>query len=451
MSLPQGARRGVPALEPVASDTDLPTAVDTVIIGGGIIGTSAAFFLARQGHRVLLCEKGRIGAEQSSRNWGWVRQMGRDIAELPLAIQSLRIWRGLADMGIQTGFRETGITYLAISAHDRENLADWERQGRAHNMPIRMLGRDEMASLLPGLDGPYTTALHTATDGRAEPAMAAPALAQAARREGAAIMTGCAVRGIETEAGKVSGVVTEHGAVRCSAVLVAGGAWSRLFLGNLGVGFPQLRIHGTVARFETAAALPEMPVGCDFAIRRRLDGGYTLARRNSNIAPITADSFALFTEFLPAYLKTWREVKLRVTAESLAELRIPRRWSLDAPSPFERHRVLDPEPDGSDIRNALACLRRAYPETADARVTHGWAGLIDTTPDAVPAIGAVPGHPGVFVASGFSGHGFGIGPGAGQLAAELVSGTAACVDPAPFSPARLIRATRQSRTLGKVT
>src|SRR5580698_9867140 len=102
-----------PPVDLVQSDPDLPERVRVVVIGGGIIGTCTALFLAEQGHSVALCEKGRIGGEQSSRNWGWCRTMGRDAREIPLAIESLRLWRGMnARTGRETGFREAGIVYL---------------------------------------------------------------------------------------------------------------------------------------------------------------------------------------------------------------------------------------------------------------------------------------------------------------------------------------------------
>src|SRR5215467_5117429 len=95
-----------PAVDAVPSDPTLPAAVDVVIIGGGIIGTSTALFLAQRGVSVALCEKGKIAGEQSSRNWGWCRKMVRDPREVPLAIESLRLWQGMnALIAAETGFR----------------------------------------------------------------------------------------------------------------------------------------------------------------------------------------------------------------------------------------------------------------------------------------------------------------------------------------------------------
>src|ERR1700739_3974866 len=101
-----------PRVDPVRSDEELPARADVVIIGGGIIGTSAALFLAQKGVRVVLCEKGHIAGEQSSRNWGWCRKMGRDPRELPLIIESLRLWQGMNELvEAETGFRPAATLY----------------------------------------------------------------------------------------------------------------------------------------------------------------------------------------------------------------------------------------------------------------------------------------------------------------------------------------------------
>src|SRR5260370_22179990 len=102
-----------PRVDPVASDEAFPARADVVIIGGGIIGTSAALFLAQHGVSVVLCEKGHIAGEQSSRNWGWCRKMVRDPRELPLIIESLRLWQGINPMGeAETRLRHRGVQYL---------------------------------------------------------------------------------------------------------------------------------------------------------------------------------------------------------------------------------------------------------------------------------------------------------------------------------------------------
>jgi glycine/D-amino acid oxidase-like deaminating enzyme len=170
-------------------------------------------------------------------------------------------------------------------------------------------------------------------------------------------------------------------------------------------------------------------------VRRRLDGGYTVAHGRLSVADIVPDSFRLFFAFLPAI--DLRELRFRIGQRFIDEWRLPRRWSLDATSPFEQVRVLDPEPVPSLLDSAFHDLKAVFPAFRDARVAERWAGYIDATPDAVPVISPVDGVPGFYLATGFSGHGFGIGPGAGKLMADIVTGvTTPVVDPAPFRHAR---------------
>jgi glycine/D-amino acid oxidase-like deaminating enzyme len=430
-----------PAVDPVTADPGLPDSADVVVIGGGIVGVSTALCLAERGVSVALCEKGGIAAEQSSRNWGWCRQMGRDAAEIPLCIESLRLWEGMnARVGGETGFRRAGIVYVCDTPKMMDFYEEWIEQARLYQIDTRRLGPEELAALVPGAARRFLGAVHTGSDGRAEPQKAVPAMAEAARRHGARILTSCAVRGVETTGGRISAAVTERGTIRCGAVVLAGGAWSRLFCGNLGIDFPQLKVLGSVLRTTPMQGPAEIAVGgSDFAFRKRLDGGYTIAHRGATVAPIVPDSFRLLPEFLPSLWSQRRELRVRLNDRFAAEWRTPRRWALDETSPFERVRILDPKPSEAILRQARDNLVRAFPGFAGMQVAQSWAGLIDVTPDAVPVISPVTGHPGFFLASGFSGHGFGIGPAAGRLMADLVSGAPPIVDPAPFRDDRFRR------------
>lgn len=423
-----------PRVTPVHGDTDLPAEVDVVVIGGGIVGASTALELADRGHRVALCEKGGIGQEQSSRNWGWVRIGRRDPREVPLMAEALRMWAGLDErIGRETGYRRSGILFSCATDREIEEHAHWNEQLAPYQLQGRMLSGREISEMFPGSNLDVKGGLFTAVDGRAEPQLAAPAIAEAARDRGAHLLTECAVRGIETSGGRVSGVVTERGPVRCSAVVLAGGAWSNLFAGNVGIDFPQLKVMNSVLRTTPVAGGPEQAIWHrDFAIRKRADGGYTIASGHENIVRIVPKSFRYARAFLPALTKEWRSLLFRVGWSFLDEARLPRRWALDEPSPFEYNRVLDPPPNKRLSEKALAQARRAFPVLESAGITQRWAGYIDVTPDAVPVIAPIEQVPGFYLASGFSGHGFGIGPAAGRLMADLVTGAEPVVDPAAF-------------------
>jgi len=429
-----------PPVDPVAPDPALPARTDVVIIGGGIIGVSTALFLAEKGIAVALCEKGRIGGEQSSRNWGWCRTMGRDASEIPLALESLGLWRDMnRRTNRETGFRQAGIMYLCQTEAEIAAQESWLGQAGQFQVDARLLRGPALDQAMPGATHRFIAGMHTPSDGKAEPALAAPAIAEAARDHGAQIFTNMAVRGIEQTAGRVTGVVTERGRIACQSVVLAGGVWSRLFAGNAGLDLPQLKVLGSVFRTKKLNGPDITAAGMIFAFRKRMDGGYSIARRNANTAEITPDHFRLLQDFLPRLINNRNEIRLRVGVRSWEELRTARRWSLDQPTPFEAVRVLDPKPKQGILAEARSVLSKAFPAFANMEVVESWAGMMDVTPDAVPVIDAVAHMPGFFIATGFSGHGFGIGPGAGRLMADLVAGDRPVVDPAPFRLARFPR------------
>jgi glycine/D-amino acid oxidase-like deaminating enzyme len=433
-----------PRVDPVATDAEMPARADIVVIGGGIIGASAALTLAERGVSVTLCEKGRIAGEQSSRNWGWCRKMGRDPRELPLIIESLRLWEGMnARVEGETGFRTCGIMYLADSEAELAKLAAWLDHARQYQLDTRLIDGAEVARLLPGSAKAWAGALFTPSDGKAEPQKAVPAIVAAARRQGAVVVEGCAARGIETAGGRVAAVVTEQGRIACQSVILAGGAWSRLFCGNLGIDLPQLKVLGSVMRTERLDGGPEISASGDlFGYRKRLDGGYTVATLGVRTIDLVPDSFRLLPQYLPSIRLHWKKLRLRAGRPFAVEWRRPRRWALDAPSPFEAVRVLDPAADPYVLERARRSMAAAFPAFRDVRVADSWGGMIDVMPDAIPVISAVERLPGFFIATGFSGHGFGIGPAAGRLAADLASGAPPLVDPAPFRLSRFIDGSR---------
>jgi glycine/D-amino acid oxidase-like deaminating enzyme len=165
-----------------------------------------------------------------------------------------------------------------------------------------------------------------------------------------------------------------------------------------------------------------------------------VATRSRAAAPrpfdVTPAAFRHFRAFLPALRANWGDIRLRVGRPFIEELTTSVRWAADQPTPFEHHRVLDPPPDHGVLDRVLRDAAALFPQLEGARPVERWAGMIDVTPDEIPVLGAVDGWSGLFVATGFSGHGFGIGPAAGYLMAQLARGEPPVVDLAPFRLAR---------------
>ena len=201
---------------PVRFSGPPPAACDVVVIGGGIIGVMTSWFLAGRGLKVVLCEKGRIAAEQSSRNWGWIRQQGRDEAELPIMVESLAIWKTLAaELGPELGFRQEGVLYLARSDAEVAGFEAWLEVAARHRLDTHMMTAAAVQARLKGAAGLWKAGLFTPSDARAEPFLAVPMLAAGAAARGAVIMENCAVRMLDMAAGRVAGVITEARRIAC--------------------------------------------------------------------------------------------------------------------------------------------------------------------------------------------------------------------------------------------
>lgn len=411
----------------------LPKSCDVAIIGAGVIGISTALELAERGLSVVVVEKGRVAGEQSSRNWGWVRKMGRDPREIPLMLESRRLWAGMnRRIGRETGFTVCGITYLAADEKALAAHAAWLESAKGHDVGARLISSAEASALIPGLAKPFAGALYTPDDARAEPSLAVPAMAEKLREMGVPVIENCAARSFETSGGAVSGLVTEHGEMACKAIVLAGGYWSRRFLGNHSIRFPQLGVVNSVMRTAAVEGPSITGSGARFAYRKRRDGGYTIAHNTAHMADLTPDYFRQFFSFVHQAIGGEETMRFRIGRRFLEEARLARRWKADQMSPFEMVRVLDPAPVHGILDAAWKSLTEYLPVFSKASIVERWAGMIDVTPDVVPVIDEVPGKKGLYLSSGFSGHGFGIGPGAGRLTADLVTKTAPVVNPEPF-------------------
>ena len=274
--------------------------------------------------------------------------------------------------------------------------------------------------MLPNAAG-WVGGMTTASDAMAEPFVTVPVLARAEAEAGVMIREDFAVRTLDIAGGHVRGVITESGTVACERVVVAAGAWSALFLAAHGIRIPQLSVVSPVMRTEPMKEFFSA-AACDdrFAIRRRADGGYTLTPWSTHDFFIGPDTFRNFVAYLPQLREDFTSTRFRPAAPK----NYPdawgtrRRWSPEQETPFERCRILDPAPNPKELERVSSFFAKAFPQIGKPRLKASWAGMIDTMPDVLP-IG------GITLATGMSGHGFGIGPGMGQVIADLVQGTKA--------------------------
>ncbi|WP_095158480.1 FAD-binding oxidoreductase [Pseudomonas sp. Irchel 3E13] len=428
-----------PTIDPVQTSNTLPPATTVVIIGGGIIGLTAALALAERKIPVVVIEKGRIAGEQSSRNLGWVRKTSRHADDIPLALAADRLWAQMPErVGADVGYRQAGIMFIARNETQMNMHQNWLKSVEHLSLDTRLLSNREISALVPGGQANWAGGIFTPSDARAEPTLASSAIAKAAMAKGAIIIEHCAVRTLLTSAGRVSGVMTERGEIRCEQVLLAGGLWSRKFLGNLGVNLPTLPLTCSVLRTKPMDGPTDIAVGApDFSFRKHKDGGFIITQRGKLDAFLTLDHLLLGRRYLPQ-LKAQRDfLKISFGKYFFNDLKLARRWQADSVSPFEQVRVQDPPANHGLNDDALRNLRAAWPVFEQAQISDAWAGTIDVTPDSNPVIGPLASIPGLTLATGFSGHGFGTSPAAGQLAADLVSGENPIIDPAPYRFERL--------------
>ncbi len=435
---------------PINCADPLPEAVDTVIIGAGVIGVFTALYLAEAGQSVLLCEKGRVAGEQSSRNWGWIRQQGRDEAELPLMIDALRLWKEVdARLGGACGVKTVGVSYLTTREDEMARFEAWIETARRHGVQSHMLDAGAAAALFSGRsDGRWIGGVTTPSDARGEPWTAVPAVARLARDAGARIIENCAVRRLELEAGRLRAVRTELGSVACDQVVLAGGAWSSLFLRGHGLDLPQLAVRASVVQTHPMAGFaPGNAVDGELAMRRREDGGYSLALGDRHGFFLGPDALRHLHRYMPLIRDSFAHTDLEMGAPAGFPdgWRTPRGWSAEEVTPFERVRVLEPEPVGDHVGLMLSRFAERFPALGTPVIRDSWAGMIDTMPDVVPVIDRAPGLPGLIVATGMSGHGFGIGPGVGRALARMVTGQGPEHGLARFRYARFTDGTRLQR------
>jgi glycine/D-amino acid oxidase-like deaminating enzyme len=396
---------------------------DVVVIGGGIVGVSCAWFLARRGLDVVLLEKGAISADQSSRAWGFVRQQGRDPAEMPLMVACNRLWQELPSMlGRDIEWVQSG--NLAVAGDDArmDQFREWMHVAREFNVDTHILKREDVLDLIPQMQGPYIGGMFTPSDGHAEPLYATRAIADAAREAGAKIHQYCAAVGFEVAGDRIDGVVTERGTIRASTVICAAGLMSTRLARMIGLSVPQIAIRATVAETEPTEHITDIGAWAPQASfrQRRSTGTFYVARGAVSDHDVNLDSVRFLRYYLPNYLKNRKLFKMHVGTNLIADTLRSLPGSPAKKNPFAHTVGVEPKPNRKTAERSRDGLVSLFPSLAGIGIRRTWAGLIDSTPDAVPIIGEVGSPQGFILATGFSGHGFAMGPIVGKLLSELV-------------------------------
>lgn len=423
---------------PIRFRDPLPERVDVVIIGGGMAGIMSAWFLQKKGKQVLICEKGRVAGEQSCRNWGFVRQAGRDKAELPMMIDCMQDWEELqAELGDAVGFRRPGSLFVSDREDVLEGYQTWANDvAAASGLESKVIDATGINSVLGMPHQAYKGGLYTPSDGCAEPFTAVPAIAECLHgKAGVTIRENCAVRLLDIQAGSVTGVHTEDGFVSADQVLVAGGLWTGRLLKNHGLHFPQLLANTTIARTAPVQRQVEITFGHpDACFRSRADGGYNLMPGEIMEHEICLDSILFGLQFLPALMR-YKDHTSVIPGfyEGFTRRMFPkRRWCKDEITPFEKTRVLNPRHSKNHFRKIQKRIGQHFPSLAELEIVESWTGATDMTPDVLPALGAIEKYDGLYIASGLSGHGFGLGPAVGKLMADVLSNDPPKYDLKPF-------------------
>ncbi len=372
--------------------------VDVVVTGGGCVGASVAFHLARRrAGRILLVERDTVGSGPTSRTVGIVRLHYSHRPLVELTQRSLEHFVHFHELtGRTADFTRTGFLLLAPSSEVEGLRANVELQ-RELGVRAEVLGPEEVARLDPrmSLEG-VAAAAYEPDAGYADGYATATAFAAAARELGVEVWEGARVESVEVSAGRVVGVRTSRGPVSCSRVLVAAGVWSAELLRPSGVELPVV-----ASREQVVQLAPPEEFGKLQLVVEDLSLGF-YARPETGGTVLTG-----------------------VLEEEPEEVVDPDRYHTGV--------------DWSFVERVGALWSRRYPGAAGAQVRGGYASIYDVTPDWQPALGPVEGVEGLFVAAGFSGHGFKLSPALGEELARWVCGEEPTVDLKPFSLARFAR------------
>ncbi|GLQ77508.1 sarcosine oxidase subunit beta [Mesorhizobium huakuii] len=351
--------------------------MDVIVLGGGLMGTASAYFLARRGARVTLIDRNRIGTGATVASFGNIRRTGRHLSQLPLAHRSLRLWGEAEEMlGRDVEFRATGHIRLIFDEGSLADMRAYAEAARPLGLELEELGKSEIRARFPGLAPDAIAASFSPFDGSGNPRLIAPAFAEAARKLGVTIVEDARIEKIErTESGFL--VTSSRGAFAAECLVNTAGAWGARIAAQFGEEVP------------LDACGPQMGVTEPLPHR---------------ILPVVG----IWTRYKDhgAYL---RQVERGNIVFGGAAERVP--VDLDP-----GHAVADP----TRLPLQLRAVARLLPAIARVAIIRTWSGCEGYVRDMLPVMGRSATTPGLFHAFGFSGHGFQVGPGVGDAMAELI-------------------------------
>ena len=373
------------------SSPPVKTTADVVIIGGGCMGTSVAYHLTRLGMKdIVLVEREQLlGMGSTGRNAGGVRHQFSNEANVKLSIESIRLFEHFKEeVGYEIDFRQDGYLFLISNEDDLAHFRNSVEMQRRHGVEVDLLTPVEAQRLARGLevDG-VLAATFCAADGIADPNGVTVGFAKAAQRGGAQICRQTEVTSLQIDSGRVKGVETSQGLISTAAIVIAAGPFVRDIGRMAGLDLPVMPYRRHI--FITEPFRPDSKVPSSKIMVIDFETTFYFHREGAGILFGMSDK-----DELSSYNTT-------VSWELLEKI----------------------------TRTAVTRL----PALADAGIAHGWAGLYEVTPDAMPIIGPTPVE-GLYVIGGFSGHGFQHSPAAGRVLAETIAfGRAENFDASPFS------------------
>lgn len=393
---------------------------DVAVIGAGIVGCSTALYLARRGIRVAVFDRGPVAGEQSSRAWGFIRKQGRHPAEIPLAAQSSTLWDEITE---EFGFDSTqrvksGILMPAETAEDESLVQSSYLEARRHNLSSEILVGKDLKAKLPELSGTWRCALFTPDDGHGDPQASTLTFARAARAAGAEFFDDHAVVDFVKIEGKLAGIRTQKDEFQCGTVVVASGIGSRTLLKKLGYNLPVQIIRSSVGRTSRTRPFTQIAMWAPkTAYRPRPDGSFIIGNGYRNAGTdydLTLESLTNLRYFLPALRQNRGLLRLALGQDTLRSLK-------DLLSGDRRYDPLgEPAINLRKVHENFAEFRALFADIGQLSLEESWAGRIDITPDLIPIIDCLPGNENLFVASGFSGHGFALGPIVGKQISQWI-------------------------------